>query len=182
MVVSEQLVTFERRGGIAIITLNRPDARNAVNEDVSTLMEQHLDTFESDDELSVAILRSSGTVFCAGADLKAVGSGGRLTSRKGGFCGLSYPRRKLLIGAVDGDALAGGCELALGCDMIVASHRARFGVPEVKRSLVPTGGGVVLLPRVLPRRVAMEMIVTGDPISAERGATHIALFNQRFGL
>ena len=167
------MVTLERRGRVAVFTLDRPEARNAVNEELSTQMEQLLEEFEADAELSVAILRSSfDGVFCAGADLKAVGRGERLTSRKGGFCGLSFPRRKLLIGAIDGgepphpsspppppasrlkalcaDALAGGCELALGCDMLVASHRARFGVPEVTRSLVPTGGGVVLLPRVLP--------------------------------
>ena len=177
------MVTLERRGRVAVFTLDRPEARNAVNEELSTQMEQLLEEFEADTELSVAILRSSfDGVFCAGADLKAVGRGERLTSRKGGFCGLSFPRHKLLIGAIDGgeppnpsgpsppplhpapsvlhkrprlralcaDALAGGCELALGCDMLVASHRARFGVPEVTRSLVPTGGGVVLLPRVLP--------------------------------
>ena len=97
------MVTLERRGRVAVFTLDRPEARNAVNEELSTQMEQLLEEFEADTELSVAILRSSfDGVFCAGADLKAVGRGERLTSRKGGFCGLSFPRRKLLIGAIDG--------------------------------------------------------------------------------
>ena len=97
------MVTLERRGRVAVFTLDRPEARNAVNEELSTQMEQLLEEFEADAELSVAILRSSfDGVFCAGADLKAVGRGERLTSRKGGFCGLSFPRRKLLIGAIDG--------------------------------------------------------------------------------
>lgn len=114
-------------------------------------------------------VRHTKKVFCAGADLKAIGSGVPLATVKGGFAGfVSYPRRKPMIAAVDGFALAGGCEIVLACDMCVASESSRFGVPEVKRSLVAAAGGLFRLPQKIPKVVAMEMILTGDPILAAR--------------
>src|SRR3954471_17951860 len=165
------MVDYELDGRMAILTLNRPEARNAVNGDVSKGMEAAIDRLEEDDEVWVAILTHNGPVFSAGADLKAISSGkaADLQTARGGFAGLvQRPRTKPLIAAVDGPALAGGCEIALACDLIVASTQARFGVPEVKRSLVAAAGALFRLPRVLPRNVALEMIVTGDPIDAER--------------
>jgi len=164
-------VLFETRGHVAIFTLNRPKARNAVNNALSTKFEAYLDNFEADDNLWVGIVCSStpGKAFCAGADLKDVSSGKPITTKKGGFAGLvQYPRSKPLIACVDGPALAGGCEIVLACDLVVASTRSSFGLPEVKRSLIAGAGGVFRLPRVLPRQVAMEMILTGDPIPAQR--------------
>ena len=124
----------------------------------------------------VGIVTSSHPkVFCAGADLKAINRGDNISTRKGGFAGfVHYPRTKPIIAAVDGYCLAGGCEIALTCDFIVASKKSKFGVPEVKRSLIPAAGGLFRLPRKMPRAVALEMILTGDPISAERA--------ERFGL
>ncbi len=119
----------------------------------------------------MGVIAGAGPVFCAGADLKEVAAGRMETlyTRPGGFAGITrLPRTKPLIAAVDGAALAGGCEIVLSCDLVVASARASFGIPEVKRSLVAGAGGLFRLPRVLPRNVAMEMAVTGDPISAER--------------
>ena len=156
---------------VALFTLDRPRQRNAVNEELSNLMESLLDAFEADEGMWVGIVCSStpDKVFSAGADLKAVSLGQSLDSVKGGFGGIAlYPRTKPLIAAVDGPALAGGCEIALACDLIVASTAARFGVPEVKRSLIPAAGGMFRLPQRIPKAVAMEMILTGDPISSER--------------
>eukprot|EP00038_Savillea_parva_P014288 m.215104 g.215104 ORF g.215104 m.215104 type:complete len:263 (+) comp27585_c0_seq1:61-849(+) len=164
-------VLFERKGHVAVFTLNRPKARNAINAALSAKMESLLDIFEQDDDLWVGILTSStpGQAFSAGADLKEISAGRNVEGPKGGFAGLvRYPRRKPLIAAVDGPALAGGMEIVLACDLVVASSRSRFGVPEVKRSLVPAAGGVFRLPRRFPRNIALEMVLTGDPISAVR--------------
>jgi enoyl-CoA hydratase len=163
-------VIYEKEGHTAIFTLNRPEAKNAVNGEVSALMESYMDDFEADDEMWVGIIRSSLLdVFCAGADLKGVSKGAKLATDKGGFAGLvKYPKRKPLIAAVEGAALAGGCEIVLACDLVVASTKSRFGVPEVKRSLIAGAGGVFRLQRKLPRHVAMEMVLTGDPISSQR--------------
>jgi len=143
---------------------------NAVNGEVSKQFEAHLEKFELDENLWIGIVCSSHKkVFCAGADLGAIGSGVPLATVKGGFAGfVQYPRRKPMIAAVDGYALAGGCEIVLACDMVVASDTSKFGVPEVKRSLVAAAGGLFRLPQKLPKVVAMEMILTGDPISASR--------------
>lgn len=165
------VVEFEKRDHIAIITLNRPEARNAVNGEVAAGVEAAMDQFESDDSLWVGILTAVGTVFCAGADLKEInaGNGAALSTKKGGFGGLaSRERSKPLIAATLGAAVAGGCELALSCDMIVASETTVFGLPEVKRSLVAAGGGLFRLPRALGMQAAMEVILTGDPISSQR--------------
>ena len=163
------VVDYEVQGRVALFTLNRPEARNAVSHEVSTEMEAHLDAFEADPEVWVGILRAEGTVFCAGADLKSVSAGKRIETDKGGFAGLvRYPRTKPLIAAVDGAAVAGGLEIVLACDLVVASTNARFGIPEVKRSLLAAAGGLFRLPRALPRNIAMELALTGDTISAER--------------
>lgn len=164
-------VEFEKSGRLGIITLNRPEARNAVNGDVATGMEAILDDYESDPDLWVAILTANGSAFCAGADLKeiAAGNGAKLSTRKGGFAGLvSRQRTKPLIAAITGSALAGGTEIALSCDMIVCSKETSFGLPEVKRSLVAAAGGLFRLPRAIGMAPALEVIMTGDPLSPER--------------
>jgi enoyl-CoA hydratase len=169
------VVEFETRGNVAIISINRPEARNAVNGAVASGIETAIDRLENDDNLWVGVLTGKGPVFCAGADLKAINSGqaADLATSRGGFAGLvSRQRTKPLIAAVDGPALAGGCEICLACDMIVASREARFGVPEVKRSLAAAAGALFRLPRVLPRNVANWMVTTGEPISAEECARY----------
>lgn len=174
------MVTYEPRGSVAVITIRRPEARNAVNGDVAEAMEQAIDQLEADDGVWVGVIAGEGPVFSAGADLKAIAAGdaGRLMTARGGFAGLaSRERKKPLIAAVDGPALAGGCEIALSCDLIVASTAAAFGLPEVKRALVAAAGGLFRLPQALPRAVAMEIILTGDPLPAER-ALHHGLVNQ----
>lgn len=176
--MSDELVLFEKRGHVAIMTLNRPKAMNAVSGELATRMESLMEEFEKDDDLWIGIVASSHPkVFCAGADLKAINKGERVQTAKGGFAGMvHFPRTKPLIASVDGAALAGGCEIALTCDMIVSSSAARFGVPEVKRSLVPAAGGMFRLPRKLPPAIAMELLLTGDPMSAER-MHHFGLVN-----
>ncbi len=164
-------IEFETRGNIAIITLNRPEAKNAINGASATGIEAALDQYEADDSLWCALLTGSGDVFCAGADLKEISAGkaADLSTPKGGFAGMVMRQRtKPLIAAINGPALAGGCELALACDLRVASDQAFFGLPEVKRSLVAAAGGLFRLPRVLGMTAAMEAVLTGDPITAER--------------
>ena len=153
------------------IAIDRPEARNAVNGAVAVGMESALDQFEADDSAWVTILYGNGTNFSAGADLKeiAAGNGASLRTERGGFAGIvTRERTKPIIAAVHGSALAGGCEIALSCDMIVATRSAKFGLPEVKRSLAAAAGGLFRLPRVLPKNIANEVILTGDPISADR--------------
>ena len=164
------IVEYEARGRVAIITLNRPEARNAISSELAAALEAAVDRLEGDDDVWVGILAANGSVFSAGADLKAVASGdANLGTTRGGFGGfVTLERTKPMIAAVDGFAVAGGCELALACDLIVASTKGAFGLPEVKRSLVAMAGGTVRLPKRLPRNIAMEMALTGDPISAER--------------
>ena len=174
------MVDYEVIGRVAVLTLNRPEARNAVNGDVAREMEAHLDKLEADDDVWLGIVAGNGPVFCAGADLKAIASGqaGELQTKRGGFAGIATRERtKPLIAAVDGPALAGGTEIVLSCDLVVASTNAKFGIPEVKRSLVAAAGGLFRLPRALPLNIAMEAALTGDPISAERAA-HFGLVNE----
>ena len=165
------IVEYEQRGHVAVLTINRPEARNAVNGEVASGIEEAIDRIEADDDTWVGVLTGAGTVFCAGADLKAISSGDAagLNTQKGGFAGIvRRERAKPIIAAVDGRAFAGGCEIALACDLIVASTAAEFGLPEVKRSLVAAGGGLFRLPQALPPKIAMELVLTGDPIKAER--------------
>lgn len=177
------MVSYEPRGRVAVITIRRPEARNAVNADVAEAMEAAIDRLEEDPDVWVGVVTGEGPVFSAGADLKAISSGqaAGMSTRKGGFAGLARRERsKPLIAAVDGPALAGGCEIVLSCDLVVASTNARFGLPEVKRSLVAAAGGVFRLARVLPPKVAMEVVLTGDPIDVER-AHALGLVNQVVG-
>jgi enoyl-CoA hydratase len=164
-------VDFDTRDHVAVITLARPEARNAINATMASGIEAALDRYESDRSLWAAVLAGAGPVFCAGADLKeiAVGNAGGLATSKGGFAGIvQRERAKPLIAALQGPALAGGCEIALACDMIVAAEDAYFALPEVKRSLLAVAGGLFRLPRAIGMTQAMEVILTGDPLSAKR--------------
>lgn len=170
------IVAYETNGRIAVITLNRPEARNAINGDVAEGLEAAIDRLEADDDVWVGILCAntegqSRPVFCAGADLKAINSGdaARLGTRRGGFAGFVYrERRKPVVVAVDGLATAGGCEIVLAADLVVASTQSAFGLAEVKRNLVAGAGGLFRLPRAIGQAAAMEAILTGEPIAAER--------------
>jgi enoyl-CoA hydratase len=170
------IVTFEASGRVGVITLNRPEARNAVNGDVANGLEAAIDRLEEDDELWVGILRANTEgqerpVFSAGADLKEInaGRGATLNTERGGFAGFAYrERRKPVIVAVDGLATAGGCEIVLAADLVVATTRSAFGLAEVKRNLVPGAGGLFRLPRAVGQAAAMEAILTGEPIPADR--------------
>src|SRR5215218_7805675 len=168
------MVEYRQEGRVAVLTINRPEARNAVNGDVARSMEEGLDGLEEDEGTWIGIVAGEGPVFSAGADLKAIASGqaADLQTKRGGFGGIAARQRtKPLIAAVDGPALAGGTEIVLACDLVVASTAASFGIPEVKRSLIAGAGGLFRLPRALPRNVAMELALTGDPITAERAYT-----------
>jgi enoyl-CoA hydratase len=174
------MIDYDAQDRVAVITLRRPEARNAVNGEVAAGIEAAIDKLEADPEIWVGILAGEGPVFSAGADLKAIAAGqaASLNTARGGFGGITRrDREKPIIAAVDGPALAGGCEIALACDVIVASRRAVFGLPEVKRSLLAAAGGLFRLPRTVGPKVAMEAIVTGDPISAER-AYQLGMVNQ----
>jgi enoyl-CoA hydratase len=168
-------VLSEVTDGVGVITLNRPQARNAVDKATTDALVRVVDEFEARDDVVVLVLTGAGGTFCSGMDLKAF-SRGELPSVPGrGFAGLTEaPPAKPMIAAVEGWALAGGFELALAADLVVAARDARFGIPEVKRGLVAAGGGVLRLPKALPYHRAMELALTGDPLSA--GEAH------RFGL
>lgn len=154
-------------GPIRTMTLNRPRARNAVDRDLATAIDEAVTEYEERPELRVAILAANGTTFCAGMDLKAFLRGERTGTERRGFAGLvEEPPGKPLIAAVDGPAVAGGFELVLACDMLVASDAAFFALPEVQRGLVAAGGGLMRLPGRLPRPLAMEYALTGRRMSA----------------
>ena len=173
-------VDYEKRGPFAVIKINRPEARNAVNGDVAEGIEDAIDQIEADDGVWVGIITGEPPVFCAGADLKEINAGnaGRLATARGGFAGMvQRERTKPMIAAVDGPALAGGTEIVLSCDLVVASTTATFGIPEVKRSLVAGAGGLFRLGRKIPLNIAMELTLTGDPIDAAR-AHHFGLVNR----
>jgi enoyl-CoA hydratase len=162
-------VLTERRDGVLLITLNRPDARNAVNLALAEGVAAALDALDADDGLTVGVLAGTGRGFSAGMDLKAFVAGERPYVGDRGFAGITRrAARKPLIAAIEGFALAGGFEIALACDLIVAARGARLGVPEVKRSLVAAAGALLRLPRRMPYGVAMELALTGEPILAER--------------
>jgi enoyl-CoA hydratase len=166
------LVTLERSGPVAVITLNRPDVRNAINLPMAQAIGQALDQLEEDAELRVAVLTASVTeprpVFCAGDDLRAINGDPAVTPR-GGFAGIvTYPRTKPLIAAVDGLATSGGCEIVLACDLVVATPRSSFALAEITWGLAPLAGGCIRLPRLIGRAPAMDLILTGQPMSAER--------------
>ena len=163
-------VLTEAAGGVLLITLNRPEARNAVNLAVAEGIAAAVDRLDSEAELQVGILTGAGGAFCAGMDLKAFVAGEHPFVGGRGFAGLvQAPPRKPLIAAIEGFAVAGGFEIALACDLIVAARDARLGIPEVKRSLVAAGGALLHLPKRIPYHLAMELALTGDPIDAARG-------------
>jgi enoyl-CoA hydratase len=168
--MSEPAVLTERRDSVLVITLNRPEARNAVNAALAEGVGAALDELDGDDELRVGILTGAGKGFSSGMDLKAFVAGESPYVEGRGFAGITQrSSRKPLIAAIEGFAVAGGFEVALSCDLIVASKGARLGIPEVKRSLVAAAGALFRLPRRIPYHLAMELALTGDPIDAERG-------------
>lgn len=165
--MSEILLNVE--DGVAVITLNRPEAKNAVNQALAEAMAKTLDEVESRDDVRVIILTGADGSFCAGMDLKAFVAGEKVVTDDKGFAGFVQAFvSKPVIAAIEGYALAGGCELALACDLIVAADNSKFGLPEVKRGLAAGAGGLLRLPRQLPYRIAMELALTGDFADAQR--------------
>jgi enoyl-CoA hydratase len=178
------VVNYEVQGKVALITLNRPEARNAINGDVAQGLENAINQMEEDPNVVIGILRANTSgqerpVFCAGADLKAINSGQADSLNTAlGFGGFVYrQRKKPVIAAVDGLATAGGCELVLAADMVVATTRSAFGLAEVMRNLIAGAGGLFRLPRAIGQANAMEIILTGQPLSAER-AYELGLLNR----
>jgi enoyl-CoA hydratase len=170
----------ERRDSVEIIRFNRPEARNAVNFAVSSAIETALDEIETDPDVKVVVFTGNGTTFCAGADLKEIaqGKGGDIITRRGGFAGLvarTFP--KPIIAAVNGPALAGGFEVVLACDLVVAAEHATFGIPEAAKGLFAGAGGLIRLPKRIPLAIAAEFAITGDPVDARR-AYELGLVNR----
>ena len=162
-------VLTQAQDGVLIITINRPEAKNAVNQAVAQGVAAAMEQLDNDKSLNAGIITGAGGTFCSGMDLKAF-LRGEMPSIKGkGFAGfIESPPAKPLIGAVEGYALAGGMEIAVACDLLVANDKAQFGIPEVKRGLVAAAGGLVRLPSQIPYRVAMELALTGEFMDAER--------------
>jgi enoyl-CoA hydratase len=168
-------VLVERDDRVMTITINRPEARNAINAEVTAGVAAALDELEERAYLSLAILTGAGGNFSAGMDLKAFLRGENVTLPGRGLAGMTQaPPSKPVIAAVEGYALAGGCELVLSCDLVVASEEAKFGIPEVKRGLVAGAGGLLRLPNRIPYQVAMELALTGENFTAADA--------QRYGL
>jgi enoyl-CoA hydratase len=166
-------VLVEVTGGVMVITINRPEAKNAIDGATAAGIAAALDTLEATDDIAVGVLTGAGGTFCAGMDLKAFLRNESPSIPGRGFAGLTEsPPSKPLIAAVEGWALAGGCELALSTDIVVASSAAKFGLPEVKRGLVAAAGGLLRLPKALPYSVAMLTALTGDPLTAEQAYHH----------
>lgn len=174
-------VLVEVRDGVQIITINRPEAKNAVNGAVARGVSEALTELDANDELRVGVLTGAGGSFCAGMDLKGFLTGDLPFVDDRGFGGITQrPPRKPIIAAVEGYAVAGGFELTLACDLVVAAESARFGVPEVKRGLVAAAGAAMLLPHRIPPAIALEMLLTGEPITAARAA-ELGLVNRVTG-
>src|SRR4029077_5736985 len=166
---TQPVVLTERYDNILLITLNRPEVRNAVNAALAEGVANALEELDSDEALSVGILTGAGGFFCAGMDLGAFVKGESPWFGYRGFAGIAQRAAdKPLIAAIEGFAVAGGMEIALACDLIVAAEGAKLGIPEVKRSLVAAGGALLRLPRRMPYHVVMELALTGDPFPAER--------------
>jgi enoyl-CoA hydratase len=167
--VSTEPVLTERRGNVLLITLNRPEVRNAVNAALAEGVGKALEELDGDDSLSVGVLTGSGGFFCAGMDLGAFVKGESSWYGDRGFAGIAQrSARKPLIAAIEGFALAGGLEIALACDLIVAARGAKMGIPEAKRSIIAAGGALLRLPRRMPYHLVMELALTGDPFPADR--------------
>ncbi|HMJ04153.1 MAG TPA: crotonase/enoyl-CoA hydratase family protein [Conexibacter sp.] len=164
-------VLTDERDGVLLVTLNRPDQRNAIDAAVARGIADALDRLDAEPELRVGVLTGAGKGFCAGMDLKAFVRGERPSTPERGFAGIvERPPDKPLIAAIEGFAVAGGLEVALACDLVVAARGAKLGIPEVKRGLVAAAGALLRLPRRIPYAIAMELALTGDPIDAERAA------------
>ncbi len=171
-------VLTEVRGNVLIVTLNRPEAKNAANKALAEGVAAAMERLDSENDLRVGIITGAGGTFCSGMDLKGFLAGETPQVPGKGFAGLTEaPPAKPLIAAVDGYALAGGFEIALACDLIVANKDSKFGIPEVKRGLAAAAGGLVRLPRQIPQRLAMELALTGDFVSAQR-AYEMGLINR----
>lgn len=169
--MSDAVVLTDERDGVLLVTLNRPDQRNAIDAAVAEGIAAALERLEAAPELRVGILAGAGKGFCAGMDLKAFVAGERPSVPGRGFAGIvERPPRKPLIAAIEGFAVAGGLEVALACDLIVAARGAKLGIPEVKRGLVAAAGALLRLPERIPYHVAMELALTGEPLLAERAA------------
>ncbi|KQP35701.1 crotonase/enoyl-CoA hydratase family protein [Pseudorhodoferax sp. Leaf274] len=159
----------EVHGNVLVMTMHRPEARNAMDRATSEALAAALDELDARDDLRLGVVTGSGGTFCSGMDLKGFLRGERPSVEGRGFAGLTErPPRKVLIAAVEGYALAGGFEMVLACDLVVASRAAKFGLPEAKRGLVASAGGLMRLPRRIPYHVAMEFALTGDMLDAER--------------
>lgn len=171
-------VLTEIADGVMTITINRPKAKNAINLDVAKGIAAAMDELDSRDDIQVAILTGAEGTFCSGMDLKAFVSGEMPFIEGKGFAGfIEALPKKPLIAAVEGFALAGGFEIAIACDLVVSADNAKFGVPEAKRGLVAAAGGLMRLPRQIPSRIAMELALTGDFITAQR-AYELGLINR----
>ena len=168
--MSEDNVVFtEVEDGVLIVTMNRPEAKNAMSKALAEGISAAMDRLEAEDDLRCAILTGAGGTFCSGMDLKGFLRGERPSIEGRGFGGLTeWTPKKPVIAAVDGYALAGGMELALSCDLIVANSGSKFGIPEAKRGLAAAAGGLIKLPRQIPPRIAMELALTGNFIDAKR--------------
>ena len=175
--MSEEVLTSEE-DGVLVVTINRPEAKNAMTKAAAEGIAAAMDRLDSDDNLRVGILTGAGGTFCSGMDLKGFLRGESPSIEGRGFGGIvQKPPEKPLIAAVEGYALAGGLELMIACDLVVANAGAKFGIPEVKRGLVAAAGGVMMLPDQIPERIAMELALTGDFIDAAR-AYELGLINR----
>jgi enoyl-CoA hydratase len=162
-----------REGDVLVLTMNRPERRNAINLALAHAIAAALEAFDADDALRVAVLTGAGKGFCSGMDLKGFSEGESPSLPERGFAGLAQrPPAKPLIAAVEGFAVAGGCEIALACDLIVAAEDARFGLPEVKRGLIASAGGLIRLPQRVPYHLAMELALTGESLGAQAAERH----------
>lgn len=167
--MSAEEVRVEADGGVLVVTLDRPQARNAVNANLARGVAAAMERLDADPDLQVGIITGAGGTFCAGMDLKAFVQGEVPVVGDRGFAGIvQQPPSKPLIAAVEGYALAGGFEIVLACDLVVAARGASFGIPEVKRGLVAAGGGLLRLPRRIPYHLAMELALLGNLVGAER--------------
>jgi enoyl-CoA hydratase len=169
------VVTLEIRDHVAVVTLDRPEVRNAISPELAVELEQTMDTVEDDERLRAVVLTGTPPAFCAGADLRAIDDGRveELFTDRGGFAGFVRRERRLpVIAAVEGPAFAGGAELVLACDLVVASTRGSFALPEATRGLIASAGGLFRLGRVLPLNLAMEVALTGAPLDATRAHAH----------
>lgn len=172
----EVLVEIENH--MMVLTINRPERKNAANQAVAEIIGQAMERLDSEDDLRLAIITGAGGTFCAGMDIKAYMKGELPIYKERGFAGVAMqPPRKPLIAAIEGNALAGGCELALACDLMVVAENAQLGIAEVKRGMVAAGGGLLYLPRKIPHAIALEMALTGEAISGKR-AGELGLANR----